>query len=163
VISSDIIVHVRDIAHSESDAQRDDVLSILRDLGIGGGPHADHVPAIIELWNKADLLSKERHAELAESARRNDQILLISAENGEGIDAFKHLLSDTIVAANQTRSLSLRTNDGAALAWLHSRGKVSNRVEQGNQITVEVSLSRQLWGQFDKQFAHSEVTKNDAM
>ena len=152
VISADIVVHVRDISHPESDAQRDDVISILKDLGIESETETGNTPAMIEVWNKVDLLSKERRAELSNMAARDDQILLISAEKGEGVDAFKTLLSDRIAKANETRSLTLKSGDGAALAWLHGRGKVSNRKEQGDLILVDVSLSRQTWGQFDKQF-----------
>ncbi|MEP7350384.1 MAG: GTPase HflX [Sphingorhabdus sp.] len=152
VISADIIVHVRDIAHSESDAQRDDVLSILRDLGIGDQPEAEDAPAMIELWNKADLLSDDRRVELSNLASRGKNLLLLSAETGEGIDAFRRMLSELIVAGNETRALRLSTDNGAALAWLHERGKVSNRREEGGYLLLEASLSRQLWGQFEKQF-----------
>lgn len=158
VISADIIVHVRDISHSESDAQRDDVLAILRDLGIGSDPDAEHHPEMVEIWNKADLLDSERHEELVGIAGRSENILMISAETGEGIGAFKQLLSERIAKGNETRSLTLNADDGAALAWLHGRGKVSNKKEQGDRLLVDASLSRQLWGQFDKQFpAYSGV------
>lgn len=152
VISADIIVHVRDISHSESDAQRDDVLSILSDLGIGSGSETEHTPEMIELWNKADLLGEERREELAGIATRNDNVLLVSAETGEGVDAFQHLLADRIAKGNETRSLTLSANDGAAMAWLYGRGKVANRKQKGDHLLVDVSLSRQLWGQFEKQF-----------
>lgn len=152
VISADIVVHVRDIAHAESDAQREDVLAILRDLGIGNGPDAEHTPQMIELWNKVDLLDVERRAELASQAARNPDILMISAETGEGIDDFKRLLSDRIAKGNETRSLQLKSDDGAALAWLHGRGKVSGKQEKGDLLLVDASLSRQLWGQFEKLF-----------
>ena len=152
VISADIIVHVRDISHSESDAQRDDVLSILSDLGIGSGSETEHTPEMIELWNKADLLGEERREELAGIATRNDNVLLVSAETGEGVDAFQHLLADRIAKGNETRSLTLSANDGAAMAWLYGRGKVGNRKQKGDHLLVDVSLSRQLWGQFEKQF-----------
>lgn len=152
VISADIIVHVRDISHPESDAQRDDVLSILHDLGIGDDAETVRIRPIIEVWNKVDLLTNERREELSNIAARNDQIILISAENGQGIEPFKALLSAKIAKANETRSLILNLDDGAALAWLHDHGKVSSREEQGTQILVEVSLSRQNWGQFEKQF-----------
>ena len=152
VISADIIVHVRDISHSESDAQRDDVLSILSDLGIGSGSETEHAPEMIELWNKADLLGEERREELAGIATRNDNVLLVSAETGEGVDAFQHLLADRIAKGNETRSLTLSANDGAAMAWLYGRGKVGNRKQKGDYLLVDVSLSRQLWGQFEKQF-----------
>jgi len=157
VISADIIVHVRDISHPQSDAQREDVLSILRDLGIGDDADAGSIRPIIEVWNKVDLLTADRREELSNIAARDDQILMISAEKGEGVDAFKALLSNQIAKANETRSLTLNADDGAALAWLHGRGKISNRKEQGAHILVDVSLSRQTWGQFEKQFpAYSE-------
>ncbi len=152
VISADIIVHVRDISHAESDAQRDDVLAILRDLGIGNGPDAEHPPGLVELWNKVDLLNPERREELISIAARSDNVLMISAETGEGIDTFRQLLSDHIAKGNEMRSLKLKSDDGAALAWLHARGKISDRREEGGYLFVDASLSRQLWGQFEKQF-----------
>ena len=152
VISADIIVHVRDISHAESDAQRDDVLSILRDLGIGAEAATGTDPQMIEVWNKIDLLSDERQTDLSNLAARDDNILMISAEKGEGIDTLREHLSGHIAKANETRSVKLNAEDGAALAWLHGRGKVSNRKEQGDHILVDVSLTRPLWGQFEKQF-----------
>jgi GTPase len=157
VISADIVVHVRDISHPESDAQRDDVLAILSDLGIGIGLDAEHSPEMIELWNKSDLLDVERRDELTAIAARHDDVLLISAETGEAIDAFKHFLSNRIAKGNETRSLKLESGDGAALAWLHSKGKISNRQEQGDYLLIDASLSRQLWGQFEKQFPAYKV------
>lgn len=150
VISADIVVHVRDISHSESDAQRADVLAILRDLGIG--PDAEHQPELIELWNKVDLLDAERREDLTGLASRHSNILMISAETGEGLDAFKHLLSERIAKGAETRSLTLSSDDGAALAWLHGRGKVSGQRAEGDMLLLDASLSRQTWGQFDKLF-----------
>ncbi len=155
VISADIIVHVRDIAHHESDAQRDDVLLILRDLGIGDIEDPKLGPQIIEIWNKIDLLTDERCQELAAIAKRNDGILLLSAETGEGIDAFKTFLSSIIAKRNEVRILKIPIDNGALLAWLHARGKVDVRREVGDFLSVEVSLSQQLWGQFEKQFSYN--------
>jgi GTP-binding protein HflX len=157
VISADIVVHVRDISHPESDAQRDDVVGILRDLGIGVGPDAGHQPEMIELWNKVDLLNGDRRDELSVLSERNASVLLISAETGEGVDSFKQLLSDRIAKGNERRTMILKADDGAALAWLHGRGKVISRSEEGDRLLVEASLSRQLWGQFEKQFETVEV------
>ncbi len=158
VISADIVVHVRDISHPESDAQRDDVLAILNDLGIGGGADVGKQPEMIELWNKVDLLVGERRDELSSLSERNASVLLISAETGEGVDNFKQLLSDRIAKGNELRTIKLKADDGgAALAWLHERGKVISRSEEGDRLLVEASLSRQLWGQFEKQFETVEV------
>jgi GTP-binding protein HflX len=152
VISADIIVHVRDISHPESDAQREDVLQILRDLGVLDDAQGVNQPRMVEIWNKLDLLDDERRAELAGIAARDDDILMISAETGEGIDVFKGHLTALIAKGNDLRTVILRADNGAALAWLHGRGVVSSQYVDGDIVSVDVSLSRQLWGQFEKKF-----------
>jgi hypothetical protein len=84
VASADLILHVRDIHHPDSDAQKADVEQVLSDLDIGEGEEG---PARLELWNKVDLLEGEdREALLNEAARRED-VVALSAVTGEGLDA----------------------------------------------------------------------------
>lgn len=152
VTSADIIVHVRDIAHPSTEAQRDDVVAILRELGIGtehGGPQ------MIELWNKVDLLTAERRDELQNIAEKQGNILLISAETGDGIAAFQSYLANRIASTNQTRELTLENREGEALAWLYARGRVEVSESEDGSIRVTASLSPQHWGQFDKLFGES--------
>jgi GTP-binding protein HflX len=156
VISADIIVHVRDISHSETDAQRDDVLQILRDLGVLDDEDAANQPRMLEVWNKIDLLDAEKREDLSALVQRNDDLLMISAQTGEGVDAFKAHLSGLIAKGNLVRSVRLKASDGAALAWLHARGTINSQIVDEDLVTVEASLSRQLWGQFDKQFVQIE-------
>ena len=156
VISADIIVHVRDISHSETDAQRDDVLQILRDLGVLDDEDAANQPRMLEVWNKIDLLDAEKREDMSALVQRNDDVLMISAQTGEGVDAFKAHLSALIAQGNLVRSVRLKASDGAALAWLHARGTINSQIVDEDLVTVEASLSRQLWGQFDKQFAQIE-------
>ena len=157
VISADIIVHVRDISHSETDAQRDDVLQILRDLGVLDDEDAANQPRMLEVWNKIDLLDAEKREDLSALVQRNDDLLMMSAQTGEGVDAFKAHLSALIAKGNLVRSVRLKASDGAALAWLHARGTINSQIVDEDLVTVEASLSRQLWGQFDKQFAQIEA------
>ena len=157
VISADIIVHVRDISHSETDAQRDDVLQILRDLGVLYDEDAANQPRMLEVWNKIDLLDAEKREDLSALVQRNDDVLMISAQTGEGVDAFKAHLSALIAKGNLVRSVRLKASDGAALAWIHARGTINSQIVDDDLVTVEASLSRQLWGQFDKQFAQIEA------
>ena len=157
VISADIIVHVRDISHSETDAQRDDVLQILRDLGVLDDEDAANQPRMLEVWNKIDLLDAEKREDLSALVQRNDDLLMISADTGEGVDAFKAHLSALIAKGNLVRSVRLKASDGAALAWIHARGTINSQIVDDDLVTVEASLSRQLWGQFDKQFAQIEA------
>jgi GTPase len=48
VTESDLIVHVRDIANDETEAQREDVLTILRQIGLD----PDDGNRLLEVWNK---------------------------------------------------------------------------------------------------------------
>ncbi len=153
VTTADIIIHVRDISHPASDAQRDDVLSILRDLGsldigIGGIP-------IIELWNKSDLIDEERREYLQNLAARNDDCMLVSAQTGEGVDTFLDFIAKRIAKNHQLRVINLDSSNGAALAWLHNKGEVRALSENGEETNIEALLSPQSWGQFEKLFGAS--------
>jgi GTP-binding protein HflX len=147
VISADIIVHVRDIAHLASKAQREDVIRILAELGIG-----QDGPPVVELWNKLDLLDAEKREEFRNIALKQDDIFLISAATGEGLDAFKQALAGRIGAGNELRELTLNGGEGEVLSWLYSKGKVESEEGEGGQIQVKASLSARNWGQFDKLF-----------
>ena len=81
----------------------------------------------------------------------------MSAQTGEGVDAFKGNLSALIAKGNLVRSVRLKASDGAALAWIHARGTINSQIVDDDLVTVEASLSRQLWGQFDKQFDQIEA------
>lgn len=156
VISADIIVHVRDISHPETDAQRDDVLQILRDLGVVEENASADQPKIVELWNKIDLLDADRQAELTGMAARSENKLLISAQTGEGVEAFKAHLSAMIARGHDIRNITLNADNGAALAWLHDKGSINRQIVDGEMVHIEASLSRQLWGQFEKKFPYVE-------
>ena len=154
VTSADIIVHVRDIAHPNSKVQRDDVLLILTELGINQ-EQSGNPQKVIELWNKCDLLDSDKRLELENIAEKQRDILLISAETGEGVAEFKQSLSDWIAAENVERRLVLDSEDGEALAWLYGRGKVSSKAGKGGAIIVNASLSARNWGQLEKLFPNT--------
>jgi GTP-binding protein HflX len=83
VVEADVILHVRDIASEQTETQKQDVQSVLEELGVDPSPGAGRV---IEVWNKADLLTPEDHAALANQAERREAApVLISATTGEGI------------------------------------------------------------------------------
>ena len=162
VLTADIILHVRDIAHPASDAQRGDVLSILQDLGIGAASEdAAHdtektrdIP-VIEIWNKIDLLDADRRIELENKSLLSADIVMISAQTGEGMDHLKQVLSNHIASKNQVRELRLNNRNGAALAWLHNKGDVKKLSQTDENMVLSVSLNPLNWGQFSKLFADS--------
>ena len=144
VTGADIILHVRDIAHPDSDAQASDVLGVLGEIGVGprapDGEAGEGAP-IIEVWNKIDMLAAEaREAIEAEAARRED-VVTLSALSGEGVDGLRRAVSEQLSTGNRVRTLSVPQGDGAALAWLHAHGEVIGQEIDGDNMIVEVRLS----------------------
>ena len=137
VVDADIIVHVRDIAHVDSEAQREDVLRVMAEIGAGGEEGAP----VIEAWNKIDRLDPETRAVLEHQAAKRDDVVLISALSGEGVDTLAQLLSDHLTSSHRIRQIALGMADGAALAWLHANGAVEDEKINGEQITLKVRLS----------------------
>lgn len=149
VISADIIVHVRDIAHPNSKAQRDDVLHILSELGINAAQD-DSPRKVIEVWNKCDLLNSDQLHALNKNIENQTDILIMSAVTGEGVAQFKQAISNVIAAENIERQLVLDSGEGEALAWLYGRGRVESVEGEGGSICITASLSARNWGQFEK-------------
>jgi len=144
VTGADLLLHVRDIAHPDSDAQAEDVLDVLGEIGVG--PSVDRVEAgegvpIIEVWNKIDLLDADARTAIEGEAARRDDVVLVSANSGEGVDGLRRLVADRLSTGDRIRTLSIPLVDGAALAWLHARGEVLGQEVEGERLIVEVRLS----------------------
>ncbi len=156
VLSADLIVHVRDIAHPDSDAQRDDVLDVLSELGVAGEGALDRAqdepaaPPIIEAWNKLDLLDPEAEALARETASRRDDVVILSALTGEGVADLQRAISTKMTAGAKVYGLRIAAADGAALAWLHEHGEVLSSDVQGEETRVEVRLSDAAFARFGK-------------
>jgi GTP-binding protein HflX len=146
VTSADIIVHVRDISHPDSDAQAADVARVLTEIGVGE-EHAGSAP-ILEIWNKIDLLDADAVAALTAEAERRDEVVLISARTGGGVDELAATLSRRLSAGARIRHIRLDAGDGAAIAWLHAHGEVLDQHEEDEVIAVEVRLSEPDWARF---------------
>ena len=155
VLSADMIVHVRDIAHPDTEAQRDDVIDVLRELGVAGdGDEADSAsPAIIEAWNKLDLLDPEAAALTHEVAARRDDVVILSALTGEGIDALQRTIGARLTAGAIVHALHVSLADGAAVAWLHEHGEVLSSRSEAGEMIVEVRLSDSAMARFLKRRA----------
>lgn len=137
VVDADMIVHVRDIAHVDTEAQREDVIGVMAEIGAGGEEGAP----VIEAWNKIDLLDPETRAIRATEAARRDDVVLISALSGEGIDALAQRLSNRLTSSHRLRHIELGMADGAAIAWLHANGAVEEEKLHGERRTLKVRLS----------------------
>jgi GTP-binding protein HflX len=147
VASADLLIHVRNMAHPDREAQLEDVNDVLKSLGLEEGEG----PPRLEAWNKLDLLSgEERDALLAEAQRRED-VVPISALTGEGLDRLRNHTAEMLRKGDQVRRIRLDTSDGAKISWLHSRGEVLDQRVDGDAIELEVRLSPDNWARFQAQ------------
>jgi len=145
VVSADLILHVRDIAHPDTEAQRQDVLTVLAELGLeptdtDGEEEGWTGPPMLEIWNKADLLDPESRAIALERASRTGAVV-VSALTGEGVTALETRIASLVQSDVATYSLHLTSEDGRALAWLHEHGAVLSVVPDelgGNRVDVRL-------------------------
>ncbi|MGE5369552.1 MAG: GTPase HflX [Chloroflexota bacterium] len=144
VTLADVILHVRDVSHEDSEAQARDVETILEELGLKGEAEG----RIIEVWNKIDALDAERCEALRVAARGYDpqrRPALVSALTGEGFDDLLSRVENLLAASRETLSLELRAEDGQGLAWLHAHAEVlsrETREDGGSRLVVRVAPER---------------------
>jgi GTPase len=137
VRTADLVLHVRDMAHPESAAQRQDVLAVLRSLDLGD--LADD-GRLVEFWNKLDLLSVEDRAQVGSAADRQPHAVCGSALTGEGTDALLAILDRRLATAAHVVELELDSADGARLAWLYRHGTVLERRDADGRTHLRVAL-----------------------
>lgn len=126
VTAADVIVHVRDIANPDSQAQKRQVLEVLEELGLIDGEGATPRVPIVEAWNKWDLLSAERGAELSAqiAAHPDDVIVPLSAITGAGCDELLAAVSRLLTSGARRHEFLVPVSDGQRLAWLYAHGEV---------------------------------------
>ena len=132
VLAADVVCHVRDISHPESEAQARDVREILASLGV-----EDNRPSY-EIWNKLDLMAPEAAEAMRARAERDDHVYAISALTGQGIDAMLDAITHQVQGAKREADLSLGFAEGKKRAWLFSQELVEHesQSEDGFEITV---------------------------
>ena len=144
VSSADLLVHVRDIAHPDREAQRDDVDQVLESLGLA----EEGAPPRIEAWNKVDLLAGEDRGRVSEEARRRSDVVPISALTGDGLDALRSCMAEKLRSGEQVHQIRLPAGDGGRIAWLHSRGEVLDQILDHDELELSVRLSPDNWARF---------------
>jgi GTP-binding protein HflX len=144
VREADLLVHVRNMAHPDREAQREDVEDVLASLGLA----EEGAPPRIEAWNKTDLLSVEERERLYEEARRRDDVVPISAATGEGLDELRECMAECLRIGEQVHQIRVPASDGGRIAWLHSRGEVLDQRVDDDELELSVRLSPDNWARF---------------
>lgn len=144
VVSADLIVHVRDISHPDSDAQRADVEGVLTEIGAlreGGA-------TMIEAWNKIDALAPEEADSVCAEAGRRDDVVAISALTGEGTERLLTEMSRRLRRDARIHTITVPAADGELIAWLHANGEVLNHDHEGMETRFVVRLTEADWKRF---------------
>lgn len=154
VLEADVIVHIRDSAHLESNAQKQDVLKVLTELGV------DQAQAkVIEVLNKIDLLEPNIHASLLEQ-NHTDNAIAVSAITGAGVNDLLSQIDDLLNQEQQVFMLKLPASDGESLAWVYRHGQVTGREEFEGEITLNIAIDPQDIDHFKMRFMNLKQLHN---
>ena len=152
VTAADLIVHVRDVSHPDTEAQRSDVLAVLGEIGVGpeaatrgGGTGEGIATPILEAWNKLDALEPEEAERVRHEAERREDVVALSALTGEGVDLLRRVVSDRLATGHRRYQVTVAASDGATIAWLHQHGEVLSQEADGDSLVIDVRLSEEDW------------------
>lgn len=139
VLAADIILHVRDISHDETEEQARDVREILTSLGVAKETRS------FEIWNKLDLLPPEAAEATRQRAERDPDVIAISAITGEGLEVLQAAVAEALQGAVRVAELHLSFAEGKKRAWLFAQDIVEGetQTEEGFDLTVRWSAKQE--------------------
>lgn len=143
VREADLILHVRDIAHPDTDAQYQDVITVLKDMNVINESEqpTDPETPILDVINKIDMIDDEDRIIIGNKAERgNKPTAMVSAITGEGSERLLRQIDDLLHAARLELEVVIDYSDGGTLAWLYERGEVTSRIDGENGIELRVRL-----------------------
>jgi len=146
VLGADIIIHVRDIVHPDSEAQKQDVLSVLSDLGVEEARR----DGMIEVFNKIDQAGEDDRRRIANLVQRAPLAAAVSALSGEGCEELLTLIGRQAGRHERTVRLALPHADGATLAWLYQVGEMIERRDDEDTVWLVVKLDAANAGRLEK-------------
>ncbi len=139
VLAADIILHVRDISHAETEEQAHDVREILTSLGVAKETRT------FEVWNKLDLLPPETAEAMRQRAERDPDMIAISAITGAGLDRLQTAVAEALQGAVRVAKISLAFSEGRKRAWLFEQDVVEKETpsETGFDLVVRWSAKQE--------------------
>lgn len=137
VTLADVIIHMRDVSNPNHEAQANEVLNVLSELGV----NPDATP-IIEAWNKIDLVDEgSPNIPQPKPAGTIEAHAGISAQTGEGIDGLLLAIEDALAKGSRSFKLTIPHTDGQNVGWLYQHCEVlaqDEPGEEGTQYSVRV-------------------------
>ena len=137
VLAADLILHVRDISHENTEFQALEVEKVLQSLGV-----AESIP-VLEIWNKIDIIEPEKKESLSNIAQRRLGVCYLSALTGEGVPTLLEKVEDQILPQKISDTLLVPFELGNKKAWLHEHGVVVNEFYTDDGFNLDVMWSAQ--------------------
>ena len=137
VLAADLILHVRDIGHENTEFQALEVEKVLQSLGVAGS-----IP-VLEIWNKIDIIEPEKKESLSNIAKRRSGVCYLSALTGEGVPTLLEKVEDQILPQKISDTLLVPFELGNKKAWLHEHGVVVNELYTDDGFKLDVIWSAQ--------------------
>lgn len=158
VTEADIIIHVRDAAHPDTQEQKIDVLKVMAELGLTDPRSNQQCKNIgsksqyhIEVLNKIDTMKKEQQKIIRNKALRSDnQVIILSALTGDGCQELINGIDKFLAKSTSTYNINLAPTDGASLSWLYRHGEVVERQDRESEIHLKVMLDMPNWARFGR-------------
>ncbi len=150
VLEAELILHVRDVAHEDSEAQAQDVYDILCLLGVA----EEGRERVIEIWNKIDLLPA-KNIEALRALKSGDQApLLVSAITGTGTDALLTLVEERISGSDNHATLTLPLSDMDQLPEIYENAQVVKRQDlEDGSVKLLIRAGKEVRKSFSR-FVH---------
>ncbi len=153
VVEADLLLHVRDISHAETIAQKRDVEMVLKDLGVMEDseiPDVKPVP-IIEILNKSDLLThEERKSQITMLERHANEMVLVSATSRKGFDELLNTIDTHLTVRRKEVRIKVNWDEGSLLSWLYDRGEVIARNDTKDWIELKIKLEPEDFARFEQ-------------
>ena len=135
VVFADFLVHVHDASSPMMKEESDDVIAVLKDLGL---TDEDLSSKFIHVLNKSDAITSD--IDMIKEQIPNG--VMMSALNGTGLDGFFDALEQKLSLLERQVDFVLTPQMGEARAWLYRHGRVDDTaVDDDGTITLKVTLS----------------------
>lgn len=146
VLEADIIIHVRDYSHADTEAQKQDVEAVLRDLGLSETVEN----GVLEALNKIDILSEDDKECILQKSARHPNEWPICAQTGEGLEALLLAIQSRLTAGYKQIDIKIPISDGKAVALAYRKGQVISRVDRNTFIKMSVLVNPMDLALFDE-------------
>jgi GTP-binding protein HflX len=158
VVEADVVLHVRDVAHADTEAQSRDVAQVLRQLDID----PNDGQRLIEVWNKIDLVEEGGRLRLHNVVQRRPvdrRPVLVSALTGAGLDSLVQAIEARVAAGRLTLTVTLEPADGSGMSWLHRHTEVlAKSIDEHGRVAVTVRVDASKGNIVQRKFGIVEET-----